>query len=302
MGEVLRIRPGMHVDGAWGALGAAAASAHMLSDRRDVALHAIRTAACQIPFSLYAPIAAGANARNTYVGHGVCLGLRSALAADAGIEAPAQAIEDYRRIALLAEGMAPEWAPAGEYVILQGYLKPFAAVRHVHYGAQCALAWRERHGPDTTVVTALRLQVYEEAQRYCGNRAPESAIQAQFSLSYGLAWTLVSGTLGPETYAADALANAEVRRLEALVEIEIDGDLSESGKRGATLDVTAAGSSSRTTVSSVLGDPEHPLDAAQVRAKFLDYAAPVLGPQSAAALADGLLEARLDSPIGSLFA
>ena len=146
MGEALRIKPGLHVDGAWGALGAAAAAARTLSDEPALALYAVQTAACQIPFSLYDPVPVGATARNTYAGNGVSLGLRSALSVEAGITAPDAAIGSYGALALdLGPGL-PAFAPAGDYVILEGYLKPFAAVRHVHYGATCALDWRRQQG------------------------------------------------------------------------------------------------------------------------------------------------------------
>ena len=36
--------------------------------------------------------------------------------------------------------------------------------------------------------------------QYCGNRAPRTAIQAQFSLSYAIAAALVLGDLGPNAY------------------------------------------------------------------------------------------------------
>uniref|UniRef100_UPI0025C124CA MmgE/PrpD family protein n=1 Tax=Elioraea sp. TaxID=2185103 RepID=UPI0025C124CA len=73
-----RIRPGMHVDGSWHALGAAAAAARLAGGDAAVAARAGRLAACQIPASLYAPIAAGMDGRNTYPGHAVLLGALAA--------------------------------------------------------------------------------------------------------------------------------------------------------------------------------------------------------------------------------
>ena len=297
MGEVLRIKPGMHVDGAWGALGAAAAAARILSEDPALALTAIRTAACQVPFSLYAPIAAGATARNTYPGHGAALGLSAALAAAAGLSAPADAIEAYAALALDGSRGSLGLSAAGEYLVLDGYLKPFAAVRHVHYGAQAALDWRDRHGPDVSKVDRIGLAIYEEARRYCGNRAPATAIQAQFSLSYGLARSLLTGKLGPEAYRAEALTDPETRRLEALVEIETDDALTTSERRGARLVVVADGKTHEFTVSTIPGDPAKPLAAAEARAKFLAYAGPEIGTDRAADLADAILQASLATPL-----
>jgi 2-methylcitrate dehydratase PrpD len=298
MGEALRIRPGMHVDGAWGALAAAASASRMLSGDAAAGATAIRTVACQVPFSLYAPVAAGATARNTYVGHGAALGLMAAVAASAGVTAPVDAIAAYGELAL--GGPVPELTPAGEYLILEGYLKPFAAVRHVHYGAQCALDWRAAHGSDTGPISGLKLEIYDEAIQYCGNRDPQSAIQAQFSLSWGLAHALVAGDLGPEAYTDAALGDREIRRLESLVEIEVDEALSAAESRGATLTVTAGDMETTTAVTTVAGDPGIPPGEAAVRAKFSRYATPVVGEDLAARIADGVMGAPLDTALSSV--
>jgi len=294
MGEALRIKGGMHVDGAWGALGAAAAAARAFGASSAECVRAIETVACQVPFSLYAPVSAGATARNTYCGHGAVLGLNAALSAMSGIGSPPDAIDDYFRIALGGDG-APRISPPGDYYLLEGYLKPFAAVRHVHYGAQCAIDWRKAQGGDTHPVSAVHLKVYQEAVQYCGNRNPQSAIQAQFSLSYGLAHALRTGDLGPEAYTAEALGNPETRRIEALVEIEIDAALTARGERGAALSVTRAGAVHRTSVEKVAGDPDLPLDESAVRAKFKRYTAPQIGETHSQALAEAVLSASLDS-------
>ena len=60
-GEVWRVAPGLHVDGAWHSLGAAAAAARIAGGSRTTAARAVRLAACQVPLSLYAPITAGIN-------------------------------------------------------------------------------------------------------------------------------------------------------------------------------------------------------------------------------------------------
>lgn len=284
MGEALRIKGGMHVDGAWGALGAAAAAARASGGTAADCVRAVETTACQVPFSLYAPVAAGETARNTYCGHGAVLGLLSALSALSGIGAPPNALDDYHRIAL-GHDAAPKIAPPGGFYLLQGYLKPYAAVRHVHYGAQCAIDWRRQHAHDMADITALKLHIYQEAITYCGNRNPQAAIQAQFSLSYGLAHALVTGDLGPEAYTAEALANPEIRRIEAMLEIVVDQDLTAREARGASLQVTLPSGVQTIAVDQVAGDPELLLDDAAVSAKFVRYTSPVLGHNAAEALA-----------------
>jgi 2-methylcitrate dehydratase PrpD len=197
-------------------------------------------------------------------------------------------------------GAAGALAPPGDWLILDGYLKPFAAARHVHYGAQAALDWRGGGG-DWRAIEALRLDTYGEALAYCGNRAPGTAIQAQFSLAYGLAWALVHGGLGPDAYTAAALQDRAVCRLEALTEIAADDAAYRPGSRGARLIVTTSEGDRVVVVDRVAGDPDRPMTADQVHVKFLTYAAPGLGPR-AEHIAGAILDAPLDAPIGKCVA
>ena len=227
LGEVLRIGPGMHVDGYWPALGVAAAAVRLSGGSAAQALAAVRIAACQLPHSLYLPVLHGSEARNTYLGHSAQLGLLAASAALAGITAPQSGNEHV--------------APPGEWLLLEGYLKAFAAVRHVHYGAAAAIALRPRIVHRLRDISRIELRIYAEAMTYCGNRAPTRPIQAQFSLSYGLTRALVSGDLSPDAYSDSALGDPLSRALEARVELAEDAALTRAGRRGARLTVELQG-------------------------------------------------------------
>ena len=83
---------------------------------------------------------------------------------------------------------------------------------------------------------AIKLQIYPEAVQYCGIRAPRTAIQAQFSLSYAIAAALTLGDLGPEAYRD--VGDATLTRLEQSVVIEADPS---RVRRGATLTLDVGG-------------------------------------------------------------
>ena len=302
MGEYLRIRSGMHVDGIWGTFGSVTGAARLLGLPTAQTMTALQGTACQLPFSLYLPISHDGTVRNAYVGEAARRGIYLAMAAAAGVTMPpGQAIDTFDQLALGYEGEAKALAPAGEWLIGQGYLKPFAAVRHVHYGAQAALDWRGAHArADSTKITALELGIYGEAMTYCGNRAPTTPIQAQFSVSYGLAWMLYSGDLGPEAYHEAALNDAEARRLEALVNIVEDPTYTAANKRAARLTVTTTDGVETLLADRVPGDIELPLPAVDVEDKFIRYARPVLGPARAKSLAATLLQAPLSSSLVDL--
>jgi 2-methylcitrate dehydratase PrpD len=268
LGESMRVGPGMHVDGAWPCFGVAAAVVRLLGGNAAQALAAIRIAACQMPYSLYLPVAAGANARNTYLSHCAQLGMLAASAALGGIAAPAGALEELRARALAGAPPGPPLAPPGEWLILESYLKPYAAVRHVHYGAAAAQALRKDIRDRLEEIRGIELSTYAEALAYCGNRAPRSAIQAQFSLSYGVACVLATGELGPDSYS---MKDLEVLQIEKKIILSEDQELTRRGKRGATLSIEFENEKLENTVDRVTGDPDLPMTRDGILAKFARY-------------------------------
>jgi 2-methylcitrate dehydratase PrpD len=296
-GEAWRIRPGMHVDGSWHALGAAAAAVRLAGGDAAAAARAVRLAGCQVPFSMYAPIAAGMDGRNTYPAHAVLLGTVCAAGAMAGMDAPAGGFDEARRVALGLDAQAIV-APPGTWLIEEAYIKPFAGVRHAHYAAAAAIALRGGIGAPEDIA-AVTLHTYAEAIRYAGNRAPCSAITAQFSLSWAVAAALVQGDLGPAAYTDAALADPSLRRIDSLVALEEDASLT---RRAATLSVTLRdGTVLSARADRVPGDPDLPMPDDAVRAKFLRFAAPVVGDAVARAALSDMLDGPADArPGGSL--
>lgn len=268
-GEVWRIRPGMHVDGSWHALGAAAAAARLGGGDAEAAARAVRIAACQVPFSLYAPIAAGMDGRNSYAAHAAQLGAMAGAAALAGMDAPEGGFAEARRIALLREDAAAR-EPAGHWLIAESYQKPYAGVRHAHYAAAAALALRNRVRPEA--IETIEVATYAEALRYAGNRAPAAAITAQFSLSWAVAAALLQGDLGPAAYTDAALADPLLRRLEERVLLREDAALGD--RRAATVLLRAGAEDHSAACASVPGDPDRPMTRAEIVEKFRRYAGP----------------------------
>jgi 2-methylcitrate dehydratase PrpD len=167
-------------------------------------------------------------------------------------------------------------------VIREAYLKAFAAVRHVHYGALGALSLRN-DVPDLDAIRAIELAIYPEAMTYCANRAPRTAIQAQFSLSFGLAAALRFGRLDPEVYRPPLFDDARLRRLEQRVELRADERLGQGGARAATLAIRTDTQKLEKRIDAI-----PPLTAEECRAKFLKNTAR-LGDARASALAEAIL-------------
>lgn len=298
-GMAMRIRPGLHVDGTWGLLGATSAAAHLLGLDEERALAALAAAACQIPSSLYLPVSTGNTARNTYASHAVTQGVFLAEAAGAGVTAPIGAFA-HAAAHLAARPLVPgtwNWPDTEDFLILQGYLKPFAAVRHTHYGAEAARRWSSRSDHSSANIEKLTLDTYSEALTYCGNRDPQTPIQAQFSLSYAVACVLSGHPLTAKAYSPEVMADREMRRLEALVEVRVT---EEFAGRGARLTVQHGGRRDVIEVDQVLGDPGMPFTRTEVRTKADELLRARLGDQGAARLVDAVFGAGLAAPLRSV--
>ena len=319
-GGWLRIKPGMHVDGVWPALGVAAGVARLIGlDAHGIA-RAIDIAACQLPASVYLPVTQGKTARNTYLAHSASLGMQAAFSAQAAISAPDDALAYYAANFSVA---TPDALPAPqEELILDAYIKPYAAVRHVHYGAEMAKSAREELGNgtasglgaggtaapatgtgviNTSGITLITLATYPEATIYCGNRAPQTPIQAQFSLSFGIAAMLRFGVLDSSVYRREKFEDPELRRLEALVEISIDRALETQGKRGGSLLVSNGYKDIERDVRAIPGDASMPLSAEEVAAKFMRYSKARVPHEKAFVFANALLASEVDVKMRALW-
>jgi len=160
--------------------------------------------------------------------------------------------------------------PPGHWLILDSYWKPYAGVRHLHYGVAAALRLRAQV-PDPAAIEALRLSVYAEAMVYCANRAPRTVLAAQFSLSFGVAAALCFGDLSPAEYRPPRFDDVQLRRLESLIELRSDTTAFPAPQRGARLEARVQGQWLAVDQGPVVGDPGFEPDAAQLAAKFIHY-------------------------------
>ena len=219
----------------------------------------------------------------------------AAAAAGAGIEAPAEGLAEARQLALLSTD-APQRHGPGTWLLEAAYLKPYAAVRHAHYAAAAAIEARTRIA-DTGSIVAIRLETYAEALRYAGNRAPQAAITAQFSLSFAVAAGLRFGTLDPAVYRR--MDDTELQRMEGLVALAEDAAMTLSGQRAARLVVQTTDGTVQIEIDTVPGDPSRPMTEPEVVAKFLRLTEGGLteGGASAVGMADAVLRGDIHAPL-----
>lgn len=161
-----------------------------------------------------------------------------------------------------------------EWMINDVSFKPWPACRHAHPAIEAALELRERCPAND--IASITISTYGAAIDFCDNPTPESDHEARFSLQHCVAVSLLRGHPQVSDFDAKARADRSVKALIEKVSIEEDRTLSDQfpSMMGNHVEITLHdGRSEHTSVATAKGDPENPMSAAELDAKFLALAA-----------------------------
>jgi len=109
---------------------------------------------------------------------------------------------------------------------------------------------------------------------------PRTTEQAQYSLAFPVAAALVCGRIGVDEVSARGLTDPRVRRLVAMIRAEESAEFSRRFPAERWARVRIGLVDRRTLVSEpaqARGGPENPLGDDELRAKYRELAAPVIG-------------------------
>ncbi len=224
--------------------------------------------------------------KHLHVAEAARRGVQAALYAQVGLAGPRFILEGPQGF---FAGMARDGSPArilepaADWLIHEVSFKPWPACRHSHPAIDAALALRDRLDAPPA---AIHIASYRDALLFCDNPDPETAAQARFSLQHAVAVALRQGKPAPAAFDPTALpAMADLRAITSLAE---DAALTAAypARFGAEVRVTTArGTTLTERVTDAWGDPENPMDADAVTAKFYRLAeAAGLAPDLAAAI------------------
>jgi len=115
---------------------------------------------------------------------------------------------------------------------------------------------------------------------------PRNPLEAKFSMRYCLAATVRHGGLGLEAFTPEALADPETARLIDRVRVSVDPALPPiptgvTHRSRVRVNLRDGGNHQR-EIADPLGSAARPIPAAMLRQKFIQCAAPSLGPERAA--------------------
>lgn len=181
-----------------------------------------------------------------------------------------------------ADALVPQ--PGDPWHIGSLSFKPWPSCRGTHAAIECALLLRDE--VDWRAIRELRIEgcavhrmlVTPPARK----AAPQTAIDAKFSLPYTVATTLVTGRVNLDSFSAAALGDSDVLQLAQRASFVQREDWGvERAVSGAVQLTTVDGRTLRHEVPDPRGSPARPLDEAQLIAKFVDCAGRALLPLAA---------------------
>jgi 2-methylcitrate dehydratase PrpD len=206
---------GFHATGTIGALGAAAACAHLLGLDADATARALGIAGTQAAGlksqfgTMCKPFHAGKASHN---------GLLAARLAARGFSSRPDIVECEQGFALThGPDVAPEAAlatPPGGFHIFANLFKYHAACYLTHGAIECARRLRERHGVKPEEVASMTLSLDRSCDRVCNIPAPTDGLEAKFSLRQTVAMALAGvDTASLAAYSAATATDPGLVRL-----------------------------------------------------------------------------------------
>ena len=194
----------------------------------------------------------------------------------------------------------------GDWEMLRVALKPYPACHFNHAFADATLALRDAHGlrhDEVARATALiaKGQVAVVCEPLADKRRPANAYEAQFSIPYIIAASLVRGRFTLAEIAEDCRTDPDILALCQRIGYAIDPDSAYPRfYSGEVIVETHDGRTLRHREAVNRGAHERPLSAAEVLAKFRGNAVLALGAGRIDAVRDAVMALDTDAPIAAL--
>jgi len=272
-----------HNTGTIGCFGACAAAAELLQLDAMRFAHALATVTT-FSAGLQQSFRMDSMSKPLHAGRAAEAGLTAALAAAEGVTGSLDVIEGeagYGRA--MSDG--PDWDKAlatlgREFHITRMTFKNHTCCGHTFAAIDGAQALQQKMGLAAKDIARVRVGTYKAALEVAGYEEPKTAAEGRFSLKYVVATVLTHGSVRFAAFEPARLDNPATRDLMRRVEVTIDPQLDAAfpGQRAARVAIEARdGRREEYYQPTRIGDPDAPLSDAQLDAKYLELAAPVLG-------------------------
>ena len=278
---------GFHPTAVCGTFGAAAASARLLRLAPEQTNMALGIAGSMAAGSM-AYLHEGAWTKRLHPGWACHAGITAARLAAAGFIGPASILESpfgflhaYSSKSDLAHLERKE---EDEFAIMQVSIKPYSCCRYMHGPIDCLLEIMHTHHPNPAQIELVRCGVLTGGRGLIADpverkRLPNNVVEAQFSMPFGAAITLLTGKAGLSVFTEEWLRDSRIRELMQRVECYSSAALDEyypaEWRASASVRMTD-GREFNANVRYALGDPHNPLSWEQLETRFHELVSPVI--------------------------
>ncbi len=176
------------------------------------------------------------------------------------------------------------------FEILNNYFKPYPACRVTHAVLDALLYLMKEHSLKADDVAKVEVLIKKNELSLSSTR-PVSIEQAQYSYPWVVGAALACGKLGWREMDDSRLADPVILKQVDKVSLKADSALDVERWPGGVVIKTRGGKTYRQLKLMPKGDPQEPMTSADLRAKFVDLATPVIGRAKAnkvAKLVDGI--------------
>jgi 2-methylcitrate dehydratase PrpD len=279
-----------HNTGTIGSFGAAAAAAEILKLDRVRFAHALATVAT-FAAGLQQAFRMDSMSKPQHAGHAAEAGITAALGAAEGVTGSLDVIEGEAGMGK-AMSNGPDWEKAlatlgNDFHINRMTFKNHACCGHTFAAIDGALALQERMKLAAREIERIRVGSYRAALEVSGYENPTTPAEARFSLKYVVATALVHGSVRLAASEPGRMGDAQTRELMKRIDVVLDPELDAAFPRQRAARVsmqTKDGRSAEHLQPTRIGDPDAPLSDAQLDAKYMELAEPVLGEARASGL------------------
>ncbi len=279
-----------HTTGTIGTFGAAASVASVLGATAGQTAHALANAGT-FAAALQQAFRSDAMSKPLHAGHAADAGAMAALGAARGMTGALDVLEGVAGFGA-AMSVNPNWAAATDglgarYNITAMTFKNHGCCGHCFAAIDAALTLQAAHGFRHQDIARIAVGGYQATFDVTGRKSVATEFEGRFSTPFTVATALVHGSVRLVAFTPDRLADPDVQALMARVDVTVDPDCAAAfpGARTARVTITLKdGRAFSHFQPTRKGDPEDPLTDAELEAKFLELAGPVVGDAAARGL------------------
>ena len=278
---------GFHPTAVCGTFGAAAASARLLRLAPKQTNTALGIAGSMAAGSM-AYLHEGAWTKRLHPGWACHAGITAARLAAAGFIGPASILESsygfLHAYSSASDISQLERQEEDEFAIMQVSIKPYSCCRYMHGPIDSLLEIMHTHHPNPAQIELVRCGVLTGGRGLIADpverkRLPNNVVEAQFSMPFGAAITLLTGKAGLSVFTEEWLRDSRIRELMQRVECyssaALDEYYPEEWRASASVRMTD-GREFSANVRYALGDPHNPLSWEQLETRFHELVSPVI--------------------------